>query len=160
MRGAAIRMSVSTTDAAGMLAAVEVSVPQGRDFVRSWLRSRPQHYDEDSAVLLTSELLTNALQHATGAFEIRVSDRPGWLRVEVVDETPDAAPVLTLNDVQALDDHGRGLQLVNSLADRWGSHVLTHSGGIRTKVVWFELAAVGSAQDNGHRVPHQPQHRD
>ncbi|MFE6334543.1 ATP-binding protein [Streptomyces sp. NPDC057806] len=89
----------------------------------------------DIAALLVSELVTNALRHATGPIGVRLV-RParlgGVLLVEVSDPIPDvpreriAAPE---------DESGRGLQLVAHSSRRWG----TRPGGVG-KTVWFELA--------------------
>jgi len=83
------------------------------------------------AQLLTSELVTNALQHGAGAITIEVSRSPKLLRVSVDDES-DGRP---RRSTAAVDEiRGRGLMLVEALASRWG--VLARDGGKR---VWFEL---------------------
>lgn len=83
------------------------------------------------AQLLTSELVTNALQHGAGAITIEVSRSPNLLRVSVDDES-DGHPRRTTAAVDEI--RGRGLMLVEALASRWG--VLARDGGKR---VWFEL---------------------
>ncbi|CAM5693614.1 non-specific serine/threonine protein kinase OS=Streptomyces albaduncus OX=68172 GN=FHS32_004094 PE=3 SV=1 [Streptomyces griseoloalbus] len=72
----------------------------------------------EDAVLLVSELVGNAVRH-TGAraFGLRMRHRRGWIRVEVRDPSR-ALPCLM--PVQDLDISGRGLFLVDKLADRWG----------------------------------------
>ncbi|MHB9858165.1 ATP-binding protein [Streptomyces sp. YIM S03343] len=86
----------------------------------------------DVAVLLTSELVTNALIHTDHDAVLTATVGPGGLHVEVRDFVA-RRPRLCVPDV---DDgtHGRGLLLVQSLADAWG--VRTHGVG---KSVWFEL---------------------
>jgi PAS domain S-box-containing protein len=94
---------------------------------------------EDSAVLLTSELVTNAIRHADGELRLRVVRRPGGLRVEVHDRDSYAMPQPQRPAADGSDDlaeDGRGLQFVATLATRWG--VETLAGG---KQVWFELDA-------------------
>ncbi|HEX8003446.1 MAG TPA: SpoIIE family protein phosphatase [Mycobacteriales bacterium] len=89
------------------------------------------------AVLLTSELVTNAVRHAAGDLRLRILRRPGGLRVEVHDRDATALPQLVARSPDGSDDlaeGGRGLQLVAELASRWG--VETLAGG---KQVWFEL---------------------
>lgn len=83
-----------------------------------------------TAELLVSELMTNAVYHATRPIGLRLL-RTSTLRCEVLDDDP-GAPVLNLPE--PLDDAGRGLYLVSKLAARWGvSRVPTG------KIVWFEL---------------------
>jgi anti-sigma regulatory factor (Ser/Thr protein kinase) len=86
------------------------------------------------AELLTSELVTNALVHTDREAVLTATIWPRGLRVEVRDFTG-RRPRLCVPDA---DDgtHGRGLMLVQSLADAWG--VRAHGVG---KSVWFELRA-------------------
>lgn len=99
-----------------------------RELLRSW--GRPGR--SEIAELLTSELVTNALVHTDRDAILTATVRPGRLRVEVRDFVG-RRPKL---NVPSADDstHGRGLMLVQSLADAWG--VRAHGVG---KVVWFEL---------------------
>ncbi|MEV5188372.1 ATP-binding protein [Streptomyces werraensis] len=86
----------------------------------------------EDAVLLVSELVGNAVRH-TGAraFGLRMRHRRGWIRVEVRDPSR-ALPCLM--PVQETDISGRGLFLVDQLADRWGVDLLSHG-----KTTWFEM---------------------
>ena len=86
--------------------------------------------DAEAAGLLASELATNAVIHANTAFEVRVADGGGTFRVEIVNDAPEM--VAAMRDPS--DGGGRGLHIVNTVAQRWGTHSL---GG--EKVVWFEL---------------------
>lgn len=85
------------------------------------------------ALLLTSELVTNALKHGVGEIElvIRIDDR---LRVEVYDQG--LAMPRRLEEAP-LADLGRGLMLVERLSSLWGAEQLEGWG---EKRVWFELA--------------------
>ena len=85
----------------------------------------------DVAVLLVSELVTNAYEHTGGpaVVDVVVDDRS--LRVAVEDGDP-RIPVARDIDVDA--ERGRGLMLVAALASRWGA---APTG--RGKSVWFEL---------------------
>ena len=86
------------------------------------------------AVLLTSELVTNAIRHGGPPVTVRAGlSRRGSLRIEVRDDEPGSV-VARLAGLD--DDGGRGLLLVDSLADRWG-YRSTRSG----KRVWFEVCA-------------------
>jgi anti-sigma regulatory factor (Ser/Thr protein kinase) len=94
-----------------------------------WLLS-PQLTDD--AVLLVSELVGNAVTHAGAhAFGLRIRRRRGRVRIEVRD--PSRALPCHL-PVRELDVSGRGLWLVDKLADRWGVDLLPHG-----KSTWFEL---------------------
>lgn len=97
----------------------------------------------DSAELLVSELVGNAVQH-TGApaFGLRMLRRRGWLRVEVRDPSRGLPCLLPVHD---LDTSGRGLFLVDTLSDRWGVDLLP-----RGKTTWFEMRLVeGGRADRG-----------
>ncbi|WP_459981887.1 ATP-binding protein [Nocardioides sp. AN3] len=83
-------------------------------------------------VLLTSELVTNAVHHGTGPVQLRLSRDDQGVRVEVADESSER-PVLRPIDHDA--HHGRGLLLVDALASGWG--VDSDKTG---KTVWFRLA--------------------
>jgi two-component sensor histidine kinase len=111
------------------------SVTGARRFVAETLSTLPADV-QATAALLVSELATNAVLHATSAFEVTVTypTRTGTVRVEVADDersrpTPLNPPPSAL--------HGRGLLLVESLAARWG---VRHSRRRVGKTVWFELA--------------------
>ena len=86
----------------------------------------------DTATLLVSELVTNAIMHARTDVELRVVTGRARLRVEVSDGSL-AQPVRRRRT--ALVATGRGLGMVESLASRWGVQQTR-----RGKTVWFELA--------------------
>ncbi len=113
------------------LPAEPASAAAARRFVRDVLASWGAHEFEDPAVLLTSELVTNAVLHARSAplLSLRLVD--GRLRVGVSDGTP-VAPVRKRYGQDAAT--GRGLLLVETMASAWGSEP---SGA--GKLVWFEL---------------------
>ena len=89
----------------------------------------------ESLELLVSELVTNAVSYTYGAIFISFCDHGEHVRVEV----SDASTVLPIIQEPSLQG-GRGLRLVETLADRWG--VETRPGG---KLVWFEVAAANEA---------------
>ena len=110
------------------------SVPAARRYVTDLLGHVPPQFCQ-TAGLLVSELATNAVRHSgTPEFvvEVTVSAR-GQLWVGVSD-TGHGSPVPRNPDVTA--EHGRGLQLVATLSDRWGAHRRRTTG---EKTVWFEL---------------------
>lgn len=84
-------------------------------------------------LLLTSELVTNAVRHGTGPVGVRVACGDEGVRVEVEDQSP-TWPVVQAVDRDALG--GRGLVLVDGLCTSWG--VLDGGAG---KTVWFTLDA-------------------
>ncbi|MGH9089446.1 MAG: ATP-binding protein [Acidimicrobiales bacterium] len=86
----------------------------------------------DVAVLLTDELVTNALVHGGGRFTLRVDLDDRAVRVAVTDQCRDTPRVLRPSSER---EHGRGMAIVDALATTWGTDQLpTH------KAVWFELA--------------------
>lgn len=86
----------------------------------------------DTALLLVTELVSNAARHVGGAVRLRAGLRAGVLLVEVADEEQ-GEPVLR-GVPDDLQESGRGILLVERLADRWGSDPLPTG-----KRVWFEL---------------------
>lgn len=86
----------------------------------------------DLALLLTSELVTNAVVHGHGdpVVEVRTTVAVVWVGVE----DPDSRfPQVQRVDSGALG--GRGLHLVDSLARDWGAVSIAGDG----KTVWFNL---------------------
>ncbi|ANB08355.1 hypothetical protein SAM40697_4397 [Streptomyces ambofaciens] len=112
------------------------AVRTARALVRRTLHGWGLDSAGDIAALLVSELVTNALRHATGPIGVRLEHRPagsvGVLLVEVSDPLPDLPRKRVAHPG---DEDGRGLQLVASSARRWG----TRPGEVG-KTVWFELA--------------------
>ncbi|MFE5592566.1 ATP-binding protein [Streptomyces sp. NPDC056549] len=108
------------------------AVPEVRHALRELLRKWGGPGASDVAELLTSELVTNALVHTEHGAVVTATVVPEQLRVEV----RDFVPGLERPRVPPADDgtNGRGLVLVQALADSWG--VEDHEVG---KVVWFEL---------------------
>ena len=88
----------------------------------------------DIAILLTSELVTNAIRHGDSPILLRAGLVHGRLRVEVVDHTVDGVAIRRAHED---DEDGRGLHLVDALADSWGWSPIMNG-----KHVWFELGQV------------------
>lgn len=100
------------------------------------LQAQPDITDDatETAILLTSELVTNALTHGMSPVTVAVSWSGEQLRVEVHDRSgqlPAPWPVRMAPD----DETGRGLLLVDTLATDWGFY--RTPGG---KAVYFTLA--------------------
>jgi sigma-B regulation protein RsbU (phosphoserine phosphatase) len=89
--------------------------------------------DRDNALLLTSELVNNAIMYAQSEFEVRVSiEDEDAVRVAVVNH----APQLLLLSREPSAEGGRGLALIDQLASAWGFERRADM-----KLVWFLLAA-------------------
>jgi anti-sigma regulatory factor (Ser/Thr protein kinase) len=106
------------------------SVPAARGLLRSALDGHAAS-SADDAVLMISELVTNAVLHARTRLHVSVSIADQTLRVEVSDDDP-TLPVAP--DPETHSTSGRGLLIVDNLADKWGTFTSTHG-----KTVWFEL---------------------
>ena len=87
----------------------------------------------DTAELLTTELVTNAIVHVGCKTQLFIRAAGDVVRVEVTDPD-DRLPSMADVDPEALN--GRGLVIVNGLASAWG---VTPTGG-GGKTVWFELS--------------------
>ncbi len=103
----------------------------------------------DAAVLLTSEIVTNAVLHsdsrrAGGTILLLVTEVSGGLRVEVTDNGSDLGAPVVKGDVYASDGHG--LYLVQALADQWG-YVRDRTG----TTVWFWLRSAAPARRRRRR---------
>jgi len=101
-------------------------------------RPRDTAAQADTALLLTSELVTNAITHSRsglpeGTVELVLAWRSASILISVIDDGSDSARPKTGNDPGG--ESGNGLLLVENLADDWGYD--THAG--RT-AVWFRLA--------------------
>ncbi|WP_214409751.1 ATP-binding protein [Sphaerisporangium fuscum] len=119
----------------------------------SWdLRLPPA--SEATIAMLTSELVTNAVQHAapeargTGGIRINVRAECSMVWLAVCDPDP-TLPTRRAPDF--LGESGRGLFLVDAQADRWGA--VQHEGG---KYVWFSLDCLGDGRHAGEASPTAP----
>jgi anti-sigma regulatory factor (Ser/Thr protein kinase) len=116
---------------------------EARRQVRAAIRAWEIPVDPDVAILLTSELVTNAIRYeVTATVTLAITRSVGQLRVDVHD-TSRFLPMLV--DASAEDEAGRGLMLVTTLSDEWGFY-RTPAG----KAVYFTLAfEPGVAEGNG-----------
>lgn len=152
MAPTATRESDATQDLAMMAGAAVVGtltipgrperVREARAFVAKALGEL--HPRIDTAILLTSELVTNAVMHSSsrclgGTVSIVILEAGGGLRVEVADEGSDLSSPVVRGDVYASDGHG--LFLVQTLADQWG--YLRDDDGT---TVWFWLGQAVSCR--------------
>lgn len=113
------------------LTATASAVSQGRSFVVKTLVTWDCVHRADDARLLVSEVLTNAVQHAEGPLVLHLRRTLTELAVEISDLSPHLPqPRLAAED----EESGRGLILVDTLADNWGVRP-TDQG----KTTWFTL---------------------
>lgn len=137
------------------------SVRDARMFVHHFLGShdfvgsRAAAVDEDDELagrvaLIVSELAGNAVVHAASPYTVRIEDHDGVIRGEVRDDdrhlpfprstsvprAPRASGGTTVPGAHG----GRGLVIVDAMADRWGAEPDGHGG----KIVWFEVDATES----------------
>jgi anti-sigma regulatory factor (Ser/Thr protein kinase) len=139
LRGCRIRLT------AGPAAAAEA-----RRQVQAAIHTWDIPVDPDVAVLLTSELVTNAIRHeVTGIVMLAITCSCDQLRVDVHD-TSRALPMLVDAPVDA--ETGRGLMLVTTLSAEWGFY-RTPAG----KAVYFTLAFQPDAAEGGGRGPQEVQ---
>ncbi|MBC2908075.1 SpoIIE family protein phosphatase [Streptomyces cupreus] len=131
------RSSVITARAAASFEPVGRSVASARSFVRDTLQGWGFADIVDDAVVLTSELVTNAVVHAGTSADVLCLRAEDGVRIEVADRYPEREIPLqgTAVNMGSPDrEGGRGLQLCAALAGRWGvEYTPTH------KQVWFQL---------------------
>ncbi|PZF83483.1 SpoIIE family protein phosphatase [Micromonospora deserti] len=119
-----------------------------RAVVRSVLAEA--HLEElvNEALLLTTELSTNAVEHARTELDIEVVADPIGLTVTVSDFAGGPVDELIVGvrndatDIAEVAERGRGLLLVDHFASRWGTTYLP-----RGKGVWFRLDRPGATAD-------------
>ena len=127
-------------------------VATARAFVARTLSSHQVGADPDAATLLTSEIVTNAVQHTKsgvdgGTVTIVVIGVPHGVLVEIIDDGSAGTPVVK-GDLYAAEGHG--LFLVQHLAAQWG-----YLRGPAGTTVWFHLPAAD--QPRRTAVPADPQ---
>ncbi|MEU2926841.1 ATP-binding protein [Streptomyces sp. NPDC007251] len=127
------RRSAAAFDLPARPAAVGTARRVVRDLLTAW--DVPEGARDD-ALLVTSELVTNALVHTAGTrIACRLRRMADRLRIEVEDQA--GGPVLPAARCPGPEDqHGRGLFLVDTLSRDWG---VTPVGGRPGRVVWAEL---------------------
>jgi anti-sigma regulatory factor (Ser/Thr protein kinase) len=123
---------LSTETAETVFPAVPESVAAARRFTRAALGRHEIDSDiVSTAMLLVSELATNAIVHGSSTIRLRVGVGDD-IRIEVRDGSEDAPVVAAVDDLR---ESGRGLAIVTTLADSWDWAPRPPG-----KVVWFALA--------------------
>ena|ERR1700691_72737 len=108
--------------------ATSIAAALARDEVREAIAAWAIKVDEDDAVLLTSELVTNAILHGgLGDVVLTIGSCDCQFRVDVQGTSssfPRPAPAAVDSEV------GRGMVLVNAIADEWGYYRVPGSTGV------------------------------
>ena len=118
------------------------SSPRAAADARRWVGDICQRLDRpdlvECAELGVSELVANAILHATAPFKVRVRGTASHPRIEVVDGStkPPVPPTpVADDDLELLLTFGRGLTMVAQSAVAWGATIEPDG-----KIVWFEPA--------------------
>src|SRR5580704_6035750 len=164
--GAAISMSGHEMSGHELLSSriAFTAAPAAVRRARHWIAAQLARTDPaelvDAAVLLVSELVTNAV-HASaaaagssggadpGRVELAVGRTRDTVRIEVSDSAHGSLPAPS--DPSADDESGRGLQVITALTRQWGCRSVQ-----RGKVVWCELAAAVQEPPAGQPPVGQP----
>jgi anti-sigma regulatory factor (Ser/Thr protein kinase) len=129
-----------------------------RDFVARILSSNQVGADAYAATLLTSEIVTNAIQHSKSGVEggtvtVVIIGVPRGVLVEIIDNGSAGAPIVK-GDLYAVEGHG--LFVVQHLAAEWG-----YFRDSTSTTVWFHLPSAGERQNRAHDdIITLPWHRD
>jgi anti-sigma regulatory factor (Ser/Thr protein kinase) len=110
----------------------DLAARQARDAVRNAVTEWQLSSCLDDALLIVSELVTNATSHSGGEVSLHLRTSGTLLRIEVHDEQVDALP--ETRDPSDTEPGGRGLHLVAALSSNWGWEV-----GAHTKTIWAEI---------------------
>jgi anti-sigma regulatory factor (Ser/Thr protein kinase) len=106
-------------------------VPAARRFVAGVLKSWGEDALLSDAALITSELATNAVEHAGSPFRVCLRRADTAVRIAI----EDVGPAQPQERTTTPDDcSGRGVAIVKKLATQWGCDVVADA-----KLVWAEL---------------------
>lgn len=105
-----------------------------RDRMLAWASPSADGHFVDDLLVVTSELVTNAVLHGRGPIELSVALDDAVAEVTVTD-SGGGHPRLRPDEPNA--EHGRGLVLVDALVDDWG--VRRDDDSPETTTVWFRL---------------------
>jgi anti-sigma regulatory factor (Ser/Thr protein kinase) len=113
----------------------DVEAPRvARRLLTGWLTATLEPDQVETATLLVSELVSNAVRHGEGKVRLQVDLDDDRLLVEVIDEGGGLEEVIREREFENVE--GWGLRIVDRSASRWGAHEgTTH--------VWFELERAG-----------------
>ncbi|MFJ1795998.1 SpoIIE family protein phosphatase [Kitasatospora griseola] len=147
-----------TARAAATFEPVDRSAAAARGFVRDALLGWDLPEVVDDAVVLVSELVTNAVVHAGTAAEVACLREEETVRIEVSDRHPergqDSFANVTLNSDRYADpdgEGGRGLLMCSALSSSWG---VEYAAGRKT--VWFRLTLPEQQPGTRYALPSLP----
>ncbi|NYI79277.1 SpoIIE family protein phosphatase [Nocardioides panzhihuensis] len=118
------------------------SVSEARHFARTVLAGWGLDDLLDDAVLLTSELVTNAVTHAGTPMTVAVVREADRLRIDVFDQHPNRVLPVGVNARPGAGEHGRGLLITSALSTAWGVEYRKNH-----KRVWAAFALVEETLD-------------
>jgi PAS domain S-box-containing protein len=148
--GGVTRMTVS--DHATHRFAPEAGSPgAARRFVRQTLGDWGAQSVIDDAVLLTNELVTNAVVHAGTALSVSCALGPDYVQIGVSDSHASRSLPAVVANAPTEKTSGRGLYLLSQIAHSWGVEY-EHA----TKRIWFRLALTPSPEQPD--IARQPTH--
>ena len=111
-------------------------VQEARAFVRE--RLGDQHPSLDDVELLVSELVTNSVRHSNsrdgGTVTVVLAAIPDGVHAMVIDDGSDTVPAIRIDPADEACEGGRGMFLVDQLAQRWGT-----KDDAAGRSVWFEV---------------------
>lgn len=120
------------------LPAAATTPAAARAFTTATLAAWDVEVPYDDFLLVVDELVTNAVLHGRGQIRVALDVGDETVRVEVAD---DSAALPIVRPASETRSHGRGLAIVDALADRWGAEARP-SGG---KAVWAEIPFTSTA---------------
>lgn len=110
---------------------VSTGIGEARRFTRDQLKEWGLDSIADNAILMISELVTNAILHGGDGAVLTLLANDLKVRAEIRDSSPSLPVVRKYSETATT---GRGMVIVDALASDWGTYAV--DGG---KVVWFEL---------------------
>jgi anti-sigma regulatory factor (Ser/Thr protein kinase) len=120
------------------------SIAAARRYVAERL-SDLEESEIEALTLMVSELATNSVRHAHSGFRLQIETEGLMVRIEITD-LGSGSP--QMSSPKVTDPSGRGLRIVDLLADSWGVEATASGAG---KSVWFKMA-VRNLQSNGLNV--------
>lgn len=135
--------NVSTWAGQGSWPAEATSVAAARDFVSRHVTRREGAAMAAEVTLVVSELATNAVLHARTRFIVTVCRTRGGDLLTVQDGSPQP-PVAARLPVSPMEEHGRGLHVVETCSSEWG--LTRETGGGKSVWATFATAAPEAMQ--------------
>jgi anti-sigma regulatory factor (Ser/Thr protein kinase) len=117
--------------------ASEEAVAEARRFASEAVFDLPSEI-QDAVLLMVSEISTNALVHASTGFEVIIERSVAGVMISITDR---GDGTLAVRSPDSHEPHGRGLRIVQALADDWGVIPSPESG----KTVWFRMSFEGTS---------------